>query len=343
MLDVSLTIDDLPSLLQYISPDVDRTTWVMIGNAIKTEYGELGFSYFDNWSAAGASYKQKDTKTAWNSLKIGKNNLGVIVNMAKERGWQYPKKTLTPTEKKRIKEEQEARRLEREAQIQADDAKLQRMQSIVANACQKLWDNFGIKFGQSEYLKNKKVTALDIRFFHQSVVLWIDDIEEKAGVISGAKVFEFFSKLPKPRPDNIHFLFFKKGSIAVPLYDDQFKLWSLQAINGTGVKLFPKYGRKMGLFHIVGVSQLDIAQAVAMAEGYATAASIHMATEWPVFVCFDAGNMVNVAPVVKEKSPNVPILVCADLDENGAGQTAALKTAELIGADVVLPDFGGEV
>ena len=343
MLDVSLTIDDLPSLLQYISPDVDRTTWVMIGNAIKTEYGEIGFSYFDNWSAAGASYKQKDTKTAWNSLKIGKNNLGVIVNMAKDRGWEYPKKHLTAAERKKLKDEQAARKAEREAQIQADDAKLQRMQSIVANACQKLWDNFGIKFGQSEYLKNKKVTALDIRFFHQSVVLWIDDIEEKAGVISGAKVFEFFKKLPKPRPDNIHFLMFKKGSIAVPLRDADGKLWALQAINGTGNKLFPKYGRKMGLFHILGVGQLDIAKAVAMAEGYATAASIHMATEWPVFVCFDAGNMVNVAPVVKEKCPNMPILVCGDKDENGAGQAAALKAAELIGADVVCPDFGGEV
>ena len=341
MLDVSLTIDDLPSLLQYISPDVDRTTWVMIGNAIKTEYGEIGFSYFDNWSAAGVSYKQKDTKTAWNSLKVGKNNLGVIVNMAKERGWQYPKKTLTPAEKKRIKEEQEARRLEREAQIQSDDAKLKRMQSIVAPACQKVWDNFGIKFGHSEYLKNKKVTALDIRFFHQSVVLWIDDIEEKAGVISGAKVFEFFKKLPKPRPDNIHFLMFKKGSIAVPLRDAEGKIWSLQYISSTGVKLFPKFGRKIGLFHIIGY--LKDAKAVAAAEGYATAASIHMATEWPVFVCFDNGNMVNVAPVIKEKAPTAKILFCADKDDNGSGEKFATQAALLIGADVVCPDFGGDV
>ena len=341
MLDVSLTIDDLPSLLQYISPDVDRTTWVMIGNAIKTEYGEIGFSYFDNWSAAGVSYKQKDTKTAWNSLKVGKNNLGVIVNMAKERGWQYPKKTLTPAEKKRIKEEQEARRLEREAQIQSDDAKLKRMQSIVAPACQKVWDNFGIKFGHSEYLKNKKVTALDIRFFHQSVVLWIDDIEEKTGVISGAKVFEFFKKLPKPRPDNIHFLMFKKGSIAVPLRDAEGKIWSLQYISSTGVKLFPKFGRKIGLFHIIGY--LKDAKAVAAAEGYATAASIHMATEWPVFVCFDNGNMVNVAPVIKEKAPTAKILFCADKDDNGSGEKFATQAALLIGADVVCPDFGGDV
>lgn len=341
MLDVSLTIDDLPSLLQYISPDVDRQTWIKVGNAIKTEFGENGFSYWDSWSAGGDDYKAKEAMTTWRSLKAGKNSFGVLVNMAKERGWQYPKKTLTPAEKKRIKEEQEARRLEREAQIQADDAKLKRMQSIVAPACQKVWDNFGIKFGHSEYLKNKKVTALDIRFFHQSVVLWIDDIEEKAGVISGAKVSEFFKKLPKPRPDNIYFLFFKKGTIAVPLYDDQFKLWSLQAINGTGVKLFPKYGRKMGLFHIIGY--LKDAKAVAAAEGYATAASIHMATEWPVFVCFDNGNMVNVAPVIKEKAPTAKILFCADKDDNGSGEKFATQAALLIGADVVMPDFGGEV
>lgn len=341
MLDVSLTIDDLPSLLQYISPDVDRTTWVMIGNAIKTEYGEIGFSYFDNWSAAGASYKQKDTKTAWTSLKVGKNNLGVIVNMAKERGWQYPKKTLTPAEKKKIKEEQETRRLEREAQIQADEAKLQKMQPIVANGCQKVWENYGIEFGQSDYLKRKKVTALGIRYFHQTVVLWIDDIEEKTGVISGAKVFEFFKKLPKPRPDNIHFLMFKKGSIAAPLRDAEGKIWSLQYISSTGVKLFPKFGRKIGLFHIIGY--LKDAKAVAAAEGYATAASIHMATEWPVFVCFDNSNMVNVAPVIKEKAPTAKILFCADKDDNGSGEKFATQAALLIGADVVCPDFGGAV
>ena len=134
---------------------------------------------------------------------------------------------------------------------------------------------------------------------------------------------------------------FKKGSIAVPLRDADGKLWALQAINGTGNKLFPKYGRKIGLFHIIGY--LKDAKAVAAAEGYATAASIHMATEWPVFVCFDAGNMVNVAPVIQEKAPNAKILFCADKDEKSTGEQFATKAALLIGADVVIPDFGGEV
>lgn len=341
MLDVSLTIDDLPSLLQYISPDVDRQTWIKVGNAIKTEFGENGFSYWDNWSAGASTYKQKEAMTTWRSLKAGKNSFGVLVNMAKERGWEYPKKHLTAAERKKLKDEQAARKAERDAQIEADEAKLQKMQSIVANGCQKVWENFCFEFGQSDYLKRKQVTALGIRFFHQTVVLWIDDIEEKAGVISGAKVFEFFKKLPKPRPDNIHFLMFKKGSIAVPLRDADGKLWALQAINGTGNKLFPKYGRKIGLFHIIGY--LKDAKAVAAAEGYATAASIHMATEWPVFVCFDNGNMVNVAPVIKEKAPTAKILFCADKDDNGSGEKFATQAALLIGADVVCPDFGGEV
>lgn len=341
MLDVSLTIDDLPSLLQYISPDVDRQTWIKVGNAIKTEFGENGFSYWDNWSAGASTYKQKEAMTTWRSLKTGKNSFGVLVNMAKERGWEYPKKQLTAAERKKFKEEQEANRAKRQAEIEADDAKLQKMQTVVANGCQKVWENYGIEFGQSPYLKRKQVTALGIRYFHQTVLLWIDDIAEKTGVISDKKVFEFFQKQPKPRPENIHFLMFKKGTIAVPLRDADGKLWSIQAINSTGTKLFPKYGRKKGLFHIIGY--LKDAKSVAAAEGYATAASIHMATEWPVFVCFDNGNMVNVAPVIKEKAPTAKILFCADKDDNGSGEKFATQAAELIGGDVVLPDFGGEV
>lgn len=333
-----INLSDVPSLLLHISSE-DRDTWYKVGNALKTEFGEQAFSYWDDWSSSSQSYVKKDAKSVWNSLSIGKNTIGTIIYLAQQTGWKPQQQDLTPDQKRKIKEEQEARRAAREAEVEADQAKKETMQKVVAKGCQKVWENYGIEFGQSAYLKNKQVTALGIRYFHQSVLLWIDDVEEKTGVISGSKVFEFFKKQPKPRPENIHFLLFKKGTIAVPLRDAEGKLWSLQAINATGNKLFPKYGRKVGLFHVIGY--LKDAKVVAQAEGYATAASINMATEWPVVVSFDAGNMVNVAPYIREQAPEAKILICADKDEKGQGQAKALEAALLIGADVVMPDFGG--
>ena len=51
--------------------------------------------------------------------------------------------------------------------------------------------------------------------------------------------------------------------------------------------------QKSGLWHMLG--QPEGAAVVLVAEGYATAASLHEATGLPVAVAFDAGNLVHVA------------------------------------------------
>lgn len=333
-----IELSDVPSLLRHISSD-DRDTWYKVGNGLKTEFGDSAFADWNQWSQQADNYNRDDAISVWKSLQSGKNTLGTVIFWAQQGGWIPSKKDLSPAEKRKLKEEQEARRATREAEIEANAVKKAKMQKAVAKGCQKLWENYGIEFGQSDYLKTKGVTGLGIRYFHQSVMLWIDDENEKTGVVSGSKVFEFFKKQPKPRPDNIHFLLFKRGTIAIPLRDENNQLWSLQAINSTGTKLFPKHSRKAGCYHVIGV--LTGAKVVAIAEGYATAASIHMATDWPVVVAFDAGNIINVAPHIRQQCPDAKILICADRDENGKGQTKAAEAAALIGANVVLPNFGG--
>lgn len=334
---MSIELQDLARLLSYINPD-DRDVWKNVGNGLKTEFGEPAFTHWDAWSAGADNYKAKTAKDVWKSLRPGMNTLGTVIFLAKEKGWTPENKDLTPAQKRQIKADQEARRIARQAEVEADDAKLLSMQKAVAKGCQKVWENYCHDFGESEYLKRKQVGRFGIKFFHQSVLLWINDDNGTTGVVSGATVFEFFAKQPKPRPDNIHFLMFKRGTIVVPLRDAEGMLWALQAINGTGVKLFPKFGRKAGLYHVIG--KLAGATVIALAEGYATAASIHMATEWPVVVAFDAGNLVPVAATVRQQCPDAKLLICADLDVNGKGQSKAHEAATASGAAVVLPDFG---
>lgn len=109
------------------------------------------------------------------------------------------------------------------------------------------------------------------------------------------------------------------GALLVPVRSASGTLHSLQAILSERVdgqeKLFLPHGEKTGKFHLIG----DPAEGLPLcvAEGYATAASIHQLTGWPVAVAFDAGNLPEVARVLRETYPDAPLIVCADDDAFG--------------------------
>lgn len=333
-------LHDLPKLLSFIHAD-DRDTWYKVGNGLKTEFGESAFSYWDTWSAKGDSYVAKDAKSVWKSLKAGNNTLGTVIFFAKENGWQPDHTEFTPEQKKQFNLEQEARRIERQAVVEADSAKLERMQKIVAPTCQKIWDSYCVLNGESDYLKRKQVQAHDVRFISGTLLLWVDDLAERAGVVSRSNVKEFFAKLPKPRPEHIYFRRLSHGTLVVPLYGADGSITSLQFITPDGDKKYPKYGKKSGSFCCLpSWDACQNAPVIAIAEGYATAAIIHLAMSWPVIVAFDAGNIVTVANTIRDFFPLETIVICADKDEKQDGEKFAQQAAKNIGAIVVVPDFG---
>lgn len=79
----------------------------------------------------------------------------------------------------------------------------------------------------------------------------------------------------------------------VPLYDECGDMWNLQFIKHDGEKIFLKGGRVKRCFHFIGTVDLQD-PIICIAEGYATAASIHLATGLPVAVAFNAGNLMPV-------------------------------------------------
>ena len=79
-----------------------------------------------------------------------------------------------------------------------------------------------------------------------------------------------------------------------------------------------------------------------MAEGFATAASVHEATGKPVVVAFDAGNLKAVSEKLLNVLPeNVPVYFAADQDPNQTGIHKAQSAAEVWGerAHILLPQF----
>lgn len=138
-----------------------------------------------------------------------------------------------------------------------------------------------------------------------------------------------------------HGLRLYKKLLVVPMRDSVGNLHSLQFINKNGDKRFLSGGLKKGCYFSIGVP-LD---ALCIAEGYATSASIHQATGYACAVAFDAGNLEPVAIVLRKKFPDLRIIICADNDTNTVGNPGVKKArvaASSIAASLAIPPQAGD-
>ena len=136
-----------------------------------------------------------------------------------------------------------------------------------------------------------------------------------------------------------------RGVLLVPVRDLAGGLHSLQFIGADGGKRFLRAGRVQGLGCWVGSSpdSDDTQSPILIAEGFATAASLHEATDQPVAVAFNAGNLEPLARAVRDRWRRMPIIVCADDDHHTAGNpglTLARGAARAVAGRLAVPDFG---
>lgn len=125
------------------------------------------------------------------------------------------------------------------------------------------------------------------------------------------------------------------GSLVVPVRDKDLQLHGLQFIRGNGEKVFLSGTNKKG--HYSGAGRPD--GVICIAEGVATAASIREATGNSVAIAFDAGNLKPVAQTLRTKFPEIKLIICADNDPSGVGQTKAAEAAQAVGGVVIVPKF----
>jgi len=79
-------IDTVQSALAFINSE-NRDSWITVGMAIKSEFGDSGFSLWDDWSKAATNYNQKDSLIVWNSFKQNGVTIGSLFFEAKQNGW----------------------------------------------------------------------------------------------------------------------------------------------------------------------------------------------------------------------------------------------------------------
>lgn len=121
--------------------------------------------------------------------------------------------------------------------------------------------------------------------------------------------------------------------LLVPARDTAGVLHTLQFINADGSKRFLSGGRIKACYHAIG--QVADKNTLLLCEGFATGASLAVATGYAVAVCFSAGNLQPVGLALRAKFPDVRMVVCADRDATGI--KAAYATARAIGAAVAVP------
>jgi putative DNA primase/helicase len=164
------------------------------------------------------------------------------------------------------------------------------------------------------------------------------------------------------------------GAMVIPAQDNSGTTFGLQFVLPAGHKRKVKTGRDKefwpvgmemrGKYFIIGGSPR---RTLLVAEGYATAATLHEATGLPVAIAFNANNLLPVAENLKKRYKSVKQLICADDDyiqkcgacdvmthmdhgencehcgskhgKNNAGTSSAQAAAVAVGGQWVAPVF----
>ncbi|MDP2165662.1 MAG: DUF927 domain-containing protein [Hydrogenophaga sp.] len=313
----TITPELIRAALAHLPANLQRDEWARVGMAIKSEYSDAtGFDLFDQWSASDPDrYNAQEVKSTWRSIKAGGGvTIATLLHLAKQHGFTLPKTGQAATPPS--PEEMARRERDRAERQRAADAEREAAQAAAAQQAAAQWQDAS-DTGESPYTVCKGVQPHGLRFA-------------------------------------------PGGWVLVPMRDGAGKLWNLQRIapekptDGGTDKLFLKGGRKSGLWHLVGSVPADAPPPVLLvAEGFATAASLHQATGHPVAVAFDAGNLQHVAQALRKLYPAALLVLCGDDDRDtetktgtNPGRVKATAAARAVGGLAVfpagLPDGGSD-
>ncbi|EEH7184119.1 DNA primase [Salmonella enterica subsp. enterica] len=134
---------------------------------------------------------------------------------------------------------------------------------------------------------------------------------------------------------------FRTGDVVVPLYDDTGVLVNLQLINADGLKRTLKGGQVKGACHIIE-GKKQAGKRLWIAEGYATALTVHHLTGETVMVALSSVNLLSLASLARHKYLACQIVLAADRDLNGDGQSKAAAAADACEGIVALPPVFGD-
>ncbi len=282
-------------------PADDRALWVRIGMALKAGLGENGFEVFDRWSQTAPSYNKEAARAVWKSIKIGGIRFATLFHEAQQHGFDSCQHRMALTPPLNAGRH----RVERERLAEVERMKLASKHRAAAKLAVNIWAKAEPASDTHPYLVLKGVKVHGLRCYRGQLTI-------------GGMACD--------------------GALIIPAYDAHGVLTTVAFINKDGEKRFLSGSKKSGSFYWIGEPVNNL---LCIAEGYATAASIHEATRYPVAVAFDAGNLLAVANTLKLKFPDARFVICADNDletPGNPGITKAKLAAHQVGARLAMPE-----
>lgn len=312
-----LSTDIIQNALSYI-PANDRTTWVNMAMAVKSELGTSGFDVWDQWSqTAGAGYNKRSAQEVWKSVKPGGAvTIASLIHEAKLRGFTMTSEAAKP-DPAVIAE----RKAKKDADRKAYEAEQAEKQQKAADRSKRIWDTC-TKDGVSAhpYVLRKGITVAG---------------QAKIGT------FPIWDKASRKE-------LLIENSLIIPIRDAAKNLVSLQAIFPDVVEAIGRdrtyipNGKKSGGYTNIGIPAGDN-PVILICEGYATGETLHAATGHCVFVAFDAPNLPAVAGIARKRLTDARILMCADNDQWGISGNDGIKfasqAAAAVGGTICCPEF----
>ena len=222
------------------------------------------------------------------------------------------------------------------------------------------WRNWGTgDTGTRTLAPEKEMSAAERKALRERIAAARKAAEEEQSKrhAAAAKLARVLWERATPAPDSHAYLVRKQvpalglrqdaqGRLVVPVRDADGGLVSLQFIlpekpvNGPD-KLFLKGGRTAGGYCPLPARDGGHDGPLCIAEGYATAASIHLATGHACLAAFNAGNLSAVASMARERYPERELVLCADNDVRpddrpNTGVEAATRAARAAGAKLAV-------
>jgi len=308
------TYDEIRTALSYIPTPSSYADWYPMAYAIKDALGENGKDLWHDWSRQGDNYKASVAEATWKSAKskAGGITVATLFKQARDNGYRPEKPYVAPNPEQRA-------RIARERATQDE----------IWAAYNHVRHQSASRLANTIWRNAKDLTAADLAHPY----LRNKDIQDLTAV-AGIRINRYKGQ----------------NKLVIPIYSrngqtGNTELVNLQQIEESGEKRFLAGGQKSGGYAILNGTHADMAQGFYLAEGYATAASVHLATGKPVVIAFDAGNLPVVAARIIERGnlpADTPIYLAADNDRaSQKGLAKAAEAAAILGgrAQIRLPEF----
>jgi len=119
------------------------------------------------------------------------------------------------------------------------------------------------------------------------------------------------------------------GSLLISLVDESGVVVAAQTISVNGEKRLLTGSAKRGAYHVINPQEQP--QKVIIAEGLATALSIHMMCPDALAICaVDVGNLLSVGQLIRHRYPQAQIIIGADNDRLDNKPNTGADTADLV-------------